>query len=306
MLNGDRPQPLAKGTLEQRPLAHLLIYAKERRLAGTMTLGEGAAELVFSGGMLTKVETPNAKPTGAAQTSSTIRSLFSLPSETSFAYFDKFDALPDASSTSLDPLSFVWHPIRDDLASTQVDAIVDRAAQTPLRVPASVDTEVFGFDGEENRIVAQMRDRATPLAELEKISARAKRVVYVLLVTKRVEAGVAEPATPVSRLKLDSLSDAVKSPSPPPSSVSSRAPARVSKVPTPGRTFAARLRSSTPAAPLTPDPSNTGDAARTRIRDRAAGIGREDYFQTLGVPVDAPAEVIRATFFTLAKQWHPD
>ena len=56
MLNGDRPQPIAKGTLEQRPAAHLLIYARERRLRGTMEFGADAKKttIVFVDGFVAK------------------------------------------------------------------------------------------------------------------------------------------------------------------------------------------------------------------------------------------------------------
>ncbi|MGH7282827.1 MAG: hypothetical protein ACRELY_14980, partial [Polyangiaceae bacterium] len=112
MVNGERPPPIAKGTLDQRPLAHLLIYARERHLRGTMELGQNGstASLVFEGGMLTKVATSNESTATPAQVASRVRSLFSLPGSTPFAYYDKFDALPAAPTASIDPLSFVWHP----------------------------------------------------------------------------------------------------------------------------------------------------------------------------------------------------
>ncbi len=306
MVNGERPPPIAKGTLDQRPLAHLLIYARERQLRGTMELGQNGstAALVFEGGMLAKVATSQENATTPAQASSRVRSLFSLPGSTPFAYYDKFDALPAAPQASIDPLSLVWHPLRDALASKQVDAIVDRTAEVPLKIAANTDTDVFGFDAEESRVIARMRDRATVLADLEKISPRAKRILYVLLVTKKVEAGAARP-------QLDSFSDHVKVASIPPAiaattpsdATSSNPPARISMAP-------AGSSSSNPPRRISiaPDsiPPSMGEATRKRIQDRAAAIEKEDYFTMLGVPRDASTDAIRAAFFALAKQWHPD
>src|SRR2546423_386307 len=47
-----RPAPAAQGTLDKRPLVHLLVYALERRLTGTMEFHapEGVATLVFEDG----------------------------------------------------------------------------------------------------------------------------------------------------------------------------------------------------------------------------------------------------------------
>lgn len=298
MLNGVKPQPMAKGTLDQRPLAHLLIYARERHLEGTMELGQNGsgAEIVFVNGLIAKVRTPVNGAADPPQVPSSVRSLFALPAHTPFAYFDKFDALPNTTPTRIDPLSFVWHPVRDALPSKQVDAIVDRTATTPLLVPASADTNVFGFDTEESRVVARMRDRATLLADLEKISPRAKRIVYVLLVTKRVEAGAPRP-------QLDSLSDHVRSTSPPPVSV------RTSTPPAVHASSALPHTATPPRISIVPGdtvPQSVGESARKRIRDRAASVDKEDYFSLLGVPRDATTDAVRAAFFTLAKQWHPD
>ena len=291
MVNGERPPPIAKGTLDQRPLAHLLIYARERQLRGTMEIGQNGstASLVFEGGMLAKLAPPNESATPAAQVASRIRSLFALPGSTPFAYYDKFDALPAAPATAIDPLSFVWHPVRDALASKQVDAVVDRTADVPLKVPPNVDTDIFGFDSEENRVVARLRDRATLLSELERISPRAKRILYVLLVTKKVEAGPARP-------KLDSLSDHIKTTSPPPAIT-------VSTPPGPSSSNPPRRISITPGESI---PPSVGDATRKRIFDRATAIEKEDYFTMLGVPRDVSTDAVRAAFFALAKQWHPD
>ncbi|MFO0674990.1 MAG: DnaJ domain-containing protein [Polyangiaceae bacterium] len=56
----SRPAPLAQGTLAKTPLAHLLIYAWEHRLTGSLELvheGIATATLVVIEGMLSKVRT---------------------------------------------------------------------------------------------------------------------------------------------------------------------------------------------------------------------------------------------------------
>jgi tetratricopeptide (TPR) repeat protein len=294
MTNGDRPQPIAKGTLEQRPAAHLLIYARERRLRGTMEFGTDAGKtvVVFVDGFVAKIATAGKIQETNEQSATAIRSLFSLTGSTSFAYYDKYDALPNGSARSQDPLGFVWPPVRDQIAEAQIASIVDRTAQTPLLIPPTVDTACFGFAPDEEKVIAKMRDRATALVDLQKISPKARRIVYLLLVTKRVEAGAARAA-------MDSLNDGRPVSPPPPVTATTPSNAAAARGPRP---------SITPASQRSPTlaPESAGDHARKRIRDRAALIEAEDYFTMLGVSHDATADVIRTAFFALAKQWHPD
>jgi DnaJ-domain-containing protein 1 len=289
MLNGERPQPIAKGTLEQRPAAHLLIYARERRLRGTMEFGADANKtaIVFIDGFVAKVSVSSKIQPNDEQSAIAIRALFSLPAATPFAYYDKYDALPDGTMRSQDPLGFVWPPIRDQLPDAQIATIVDRAAQTPLLIPPTIDTNCFGFSADEEKVIARMRNRATSLTDLAKVSPKARRLVYLLLVTKRVEAGTARAA-------MDSLNDGRPISPPPPVT---------STTPPPGE-----RRSVSPVSQRssTLPPASVGENARKRIRDRAALIEAEDYFTMLGVPHDASADTVRAAFFALAKQWHPD
>lgn len=60
-----------------------------------------------------------------------------------------------------------------------------------------------------------------------------------------------------------------------------------------------------PRAPATAPPSPELEAQRQEIRRRAAESG-STYYELLGVPPDAPVAVIQSAFFQLAKTWHPD
>lgn len=296
-MNGDRPQPIAKGTLDQRPAAHLLIYARERRLRGTMEFGADASsasktQMVFVDGFVAKVAVGSKVQTTEELSAIAIRALFSLPGATPFAYYDKYDALPNGAARSQDPLAFVWPPVRDQIAEPQIASIVDRTAQTPLLIPRAADTACFGFLPDEEKVIARMRDRATALVDLQKISPKARRIVYLLLVTKRVEAGAARAA-------MDSLNDGRPvSPPPPVTATTPSGPAS-------GRGSQPSITPTSQRASNLP-PASVGENARKRIRDRAAMIEAEDYFTMLGVPHDASIDTIRAAFFALAKQWHPD
>ena len=59
------------------------------------------------------------------------------------------------------------------------------------------------------------------------------------------------------------------------------------------------------AVPTGPSGSELA-ARREEIQHRIETIDSEDYFVLLGVDHDATPDQIRATYFTLAKTWHPD
>ncbi len=259
----------------------------------------GKTAIVFIDGFVAKVAVASKIQPNDEQSAIAIRSLFSLPAATPFAYYDKYDPFPDGAMRSQDPLGFVWHPVRDQITEAQIASIVDRTAQTPLLIPPSVDTNCFRFEAAEEKLIARMRDRATALADLEKISPKARRVVYLLLVTKRVEAGTARAA-------MDSLNDGRPiSPPPPVTMTTPSGPHRQSNLP-PTSQRSSTLPPNSQRTSTLPPISTGGDNSRKRIRDRAALIDAEDYFTMLGVAHDAQAETIRTAFFALAKQWHPD
>jgi len=47
-------------------------------------------------------------------------------------------------------------------------------------------------------------------------------------------------------------------------------------------------------------------ARKKEIQDKAAALGKEDYYALLGVTRDTPTAEIQKAFFALAKKWHPD
>ena len=54
------PEPSATGSLAKKPLAHLLIYALDRKLTGTFELGDderGGVHVVVSDGLVARVGT---------------------------------------------------------------------------------------------------------------------------------------------------------------------------------------------------------------------------------------------------------
>jgi hypothetical protein len=88
---------------------------------------------------------------------------------------------------------------------------------------------------------------------------------------------------------------------PPPPPSAPRPPPPVPSRPAPGSPSPPKAAAAAPPG-LTPEQG----ARRKEIIERAASIDKEDYFQMLGVAHDAETRAVQASFFMLAKTWHPD
>jgi hypothetical protein len=82
-------------------------------------------------------------------------------------------------------------------------------------------------------------------------------------------------------------------------------PPRIS-VPAAPRATTPASRISTPVSRSTTPPSSDPEGFKRDLRERAAQIPSQNYYQILGVAEDAAPSAIQVAFFQLAKRWHPD
>jgi curved DNA-binding protein CbpA len=321
----DLPEPSAGGTLEKRPFAHLLLYALERRLSGTIDLAGpgGEARVVFSEGHPTKVAAVGLT-VGAR-----LEAIFRFPDETVFAYFHAVDGLMDDAPTPLHPLPFVWRGIRSAAPSAHVHAVLARVDGARVKLVETFDPVELGLGPIEiallDPLCAGPVDVAALLSNDLVELADVQRLLYFLVITKRVsvidEAGDVVTATPVDgpRSTPSALPPPVFFPStyprpsytdesgPPPSVV-------------PARMEAARAEFERPSSPPPSVRSGTRPSSaavahelllaleirRKAIGERAAQLDGEDDYEVLGVPPRAGPEEIRKAYAALAKAWHPE
>jgi curved DNA-binding protein CbpA len=247
----NRPAPAAAGTLARTPLVHLLLYALERKLAGTIELAApppttATAVLVFVAGQPAKVRTTaqavhlgrvllemgcltedqlarsladlaTAKAAGPAlhgqillsqgtldagkldaglreQLARKLRQVASMPPETAYAYFDRFDALrgwgPD-EQRGFDPLPLLWTMLRDSPPWDHVNAGLGRVALSPLKLARTADLGRLGLGKRERATAELLGVRPMPVGELVGVSGLAEKeaqlLTYLLLVTKQVD-----------------------------------------------------------------------------------------------------------------------
>jgi curved DNA-binding protein CbpA len=392
-LSTQRPQPAASGRLDKTPLLHLLVYAMDKGLTGSLELstvsgGENAA-ILFYKGQPAKVRTSQpvvylgqivleaglldearlhqtialkaqsgklhgqilleARILDQAQLANALRTqlgrklvhLLTLPDDSTYGYYDGFDALHGYGGpelTPLDPLPFIWGVIRESPPWEHVNVALTKLGAHCLQLAPTAEIARFGFDAKEQAAVDLIRSRPARLTELTAPNLLSPRVAqllaYCLLITKQVaivrsaskEAaspaaaaarfGAAETTTGISKISSGISGISVtpsgvnmsafapsKAPSrtPPPQIVQ---PTKPSVAPSPKP--AAKRMSKAPPKDPPPELSAPLKQRWKEILERAQYIDREDYFVMLDIAKDAPTTEIQKAFFDAAKVWHPD
>ena len=256
--SADRPAPAASGTLQKTPVLHLLVYALERNLTGTIEIATPAGEtaaILFIDGQPSKARTSAAVAylgrvllelghidddqlnkslmqlsqtrrlhgqilleSGAIdeaklqsalrlQLVQKLRHTFTMPPESTFAYYDSFDSLHDYGGDdilSLDPLPLVWAAVREAPPWEHVHAALTRVAQVALRVSNRAELSRFEFEKRELELIDLLRARPMRVSELaasELVKPReAQLLVYCLLITKQVQVMQEHASMPPPRL----------------------------------------------------------------------------------------------------------
>ncbi len=197
--------------------------------------------------------------------------------------------------------------------------LVGLGGRFPKRAPDSPDPSALGLDEPATELLRSM-DGARPLEDVLEFSAlepqRARRVVYLALITGIVEFG--EDEATMARIKTtidhDSLSTQVHRDPPAPSSPSSLADLFDAPIQTSPAAQAAMGPPASPASgpasgpepePLPPSPKD--DPELMQLRAELERIEQaENHFEILEVHWDAGEGPLRKAYFTLAQRLHPD
>jgi curved DNA-binding protein CbpA len=318
------------------PVAHLgrvlfeLGYLNEADLnSSLMALADGTElhgeHLVRQG----KIDRSQLMRALAAQLNRKMAYLYTLPSDTAFAFYDGANLLEQWGGpeiTPLDPLPTIWSAVRSRADEPIVDHTLARLGNTALKLHDQADAPRFGFTPPEMAIVDLIRARPCSLPMLLASGLLPERtiklIVYGLLITRHLDhrADSAPPigverltdtaklrmaqamsGVPLARLKLTSrrAEGGTEVPSEPrPSSPSTNI---TTSMPAPRSSGAPAPATSSPPS-LTPEHV----AFRDEVVRRAEAIDREDYFTMLGVPRTSQFPEIQAAYYALAKIWHPD
>lgn len=171
---------LALGMISPEQLQTSLARLQESpRLQGQVLLEMGAVDPVrLEAGLRAQVERK-------------IEHLFSLSTETTFAYYDGLDLLQrfGGPPTPIDPFPVLWRGVRERPAREHVDATLRRVGGALMRASPIAQFERFAFTPQEFQAVELLRSRPARLTDLTNIVGPniGQLLVYFLMIMKQVE-----------------------------------------------------------------------------------------------------------------------
>ena len=311
------PAPLAQGSLEKRPLAHLLAYVYERRLSGSLLLGdvgEPIGAVVFRAGEPLKAQ--------SAQHGDVWDALAELPASTAFAYYGDYDALPDHDGGGAAALEALMRVLQRRPPTALVQTTLARIGESAMMLEPALSVASLGLGRAARDALEILRARPFTIADVRDapaLRAQADLVVYALLITKAARIGAgSSPSLEAQRASSADLG-APPSSSPEVPVPDSSEPAAVGRVrltrasqklaplkEEPTILSSYDERASLPPPPKPAPSSPDFGARRQEILERAAQIDKLTYFEMLGIAPETPTSQVQAVFLTLAKRWHPD
>lgn len=258
--------------------------------------------------------------------------LATLGSDTVYGYYDGSDLLSaygTPEGVDVNPLAVTWRALRLLDKAAAVDATLARIGDRELRLHPQSRTAKFGFDPREKAVVDVLRAKPQSLSKLLGTGllpeGQIKKVVYALVVTRHLDVGTGLPIgaseqslMPPARLQVPGPRRSGSSENPAQRSVVPSAPAprssdpgplrepRPSPAPPPEARRATISESPSNPKHTTPPSASRDEPFVAEIREFATSLAEKDFYQVLGVERDAAPSVIQASFFRLAKRWHPD
>ncbi len=301
--SGPRPAA-ARGVLRDVPVAHALVYLREKRLTGTYEVrtpdGREAHLLLWRGHLADAVVLGRFEDEGRLARAVTeaspedrmravVRRVFAFPSGSTFA-FREVAVAEDATEPHLllDLLAPVWRGLVERPDDVRIRETLAKVGSSPLTVVRASAFDAAELDDEERAFCDELAGAPRTAEELLAGDAAARLgkehaelLVYFLVLTQTASPIAAE-VTRGSGMRDAVLADVHRSP---PSFRMRHVDAETSA-----------------AVRLTKTPEELG---KEGVRLRASRIGHETAYEALGVDGGAPPEEIRAAYFRLARAWNP-
>lgn len=362
----NRPASSASGTLEKTPLVHLVLYALQNGLTGTMELSapDGRrAGVFFLSGQPTKVYTSepirflgtvirelgylsaeglarsleqlaDAKSRGPAlhgqlllearaidgnmlaeslrhQVAQKLRHVSTFPPQSAYAYYDLFDGLRGWGmdmDEGFDPVPMILGMLQANPPQEHLEAALASVGTLPVRLSRNANVARLSLTPAQVAVVERLRDKPLRLTEVMSEAglseSEVRLLAYLLLVTRQVDVVRTADVHSSGSYPAPRMSPFPKG--------GSRAPPATRSTPPHPAPDPPKKSSSTPETQTPPPPRSASGLSPEltqrwdEIVRRAASIDRSDYFAMLEVRRDATLEVVKTSFFSLAKKWHPD
>ena len=302
-------EPVATGTLAKTPLPHVLIYLDQKQLSGTLAIWPD----VLSEGdrRQDRILLLKGRPVAGRlmEPAKTLREgLLKLfyRNEAPYAFYDGnlLGSAEERLNGRVDPFSLIAEALRVTAREEVVHEVLARVAGMRLRMQPNVELARFDLLPEERGLIELLMAEPSTVDELLAGSAlpaaRARRLIYLMLISKSVmpyaDPAAAAPEGASGRPASLAPPRGTNSAAPPPASDTGR----FSKPP------ATRLDRLADLPPAPEDLSPELHERWNKIMTRARLIENQNYFEMLGLDKKAQAAEVKAEFFKMAKDYHPD
>jgi hypothetical protein len=187
----ESSRPSAQGSLAKTPFAHLILYLYQRRSSGTLIVhaliagARSETKVLFHRG---RAVAANLAQPAAALDQGLMPLCAALDGQFAFHESDLVGSGPSISTGMFDPLAFVAEAARRNARPDVVDDVIGKFAHATLALQPAMDLSRLSLTEEEARFAEPLTlgpvtiDGLCEAGELEPAAAR--RLVYVLLITK--------------------------------------------------------------------------------------------------------------------------
>jgi curved DNA-binding protein CbpA len=332
-------KPTAQGTLGKTPFAHLLLYAHDRRLTGTLAIwpehsassGRGQDRLFLQEGAVVAVRA--LEPAAAAFDA--VVGLFAREDGPYGFYADQnlLGSSDDILRGAVDVYTALSRGLLLHARDAVMDTLLERIGERPIRVRSGLPIERLALSAAQRAFVERLQKQKAALTDLlregQLPAGELRRLLYLLALIRGVETAEDEP---LPGLSMESMAPpARQAPSEPsvsrtgpvtPSGSSFGAPggpgSTTHKLPSSASaSYSGTIRPGTTSAPNTgltllpapPAPAGLTHQDAARWSELAGLFDRLDeitHYQLLNLSQNVSASDINTAYFALVKKFHPD
>lgn len=305
-------KPTAQGTLGKTPFAHLLLYAHDRRLTGTLAIwpaqnaagGRGQDRLFLQHGAVVAMRPLTPHPS----IEEALLGLFAR-AEGPYGFYADQNLLGTSTDILRGPVNtyrVLSHGLRLHARPEVVEALLARIGPRAIRAREGLPIAQLDLTHDQAEVVARLTRGKVLVRDLLAESGlepeELRRLLYLLTLIRGIE--TAEDRAPLSGLTMETMPPAPEH-RPPPSEPTERNASPLP--PAPARSGASYTGANLLPAPAAPADLSPQDAERwNEIAALYDKLDDLNHYQLLGIERSASASQVQAAYFALVKKYHPD
>jgi curved DNA-binding protein CbpA len=306
-------KPTAQGTLGKTPFAHLLLYAHDRQLTGTLAIwpeqnaegGRGQDRLFLQSGAVAAVRSLH----GFASALDAVVALFARTEGPYGFYADQnlLGSSEDVLRGAVDTYTALSRGLREHAREPVIDGVLIKIGPRALRVRKGLPIERLDLPAAQRALVESLQNSKASLDELmrskEVAPRELRRLLYLLTLIRGIE--TAEDQGSLAGLTMETMPPAPEGRAAPSEPTPKQEPVEITRP----RVSLPAPNTGTLSLPAPPPPPGLAHQDSARWSDIAGTFDRLDeltHYQLLGVAPNATTSEINTAYFAQVKKFHPD